>query len=77
MTGQIKSIPSKNGQQANYAFIKADDGKEYFMHVSDLSGCTWDDLKQAIATKRSATVEFDVVDGLKGPRAANATLVNV
>ena len=74
MIGQVKSIPSKNGQQANYAFIKADDGKEYFMHISDFKG-NWDDLKQAIAIKRSATVEFEITDGLKGPRAANVTLV--
>lgn len=75
MTGVIKSIPSKNGQQANYAFIKAEDGKEYFLHASDLSGCTWADLKATIATKREATVEFDITPGLKGPRAANAVLV--
>lgn len=74
MTGKIKSIPSKNGQQANYAFIKADDGKEYFMHISDFKG-DWADLKSTIATKREATVEFDITPGLKGPRAANAVLV--
>lgn len=74
MNGQIRSIPSKNGQISNFAFIKGDDGKEYFLHASDLSD-SWDTLKQKIATSRSADIEFDVIMGMKGPRAEKARIV--
>lgn len=74
MIGQIKSIPSKNGQMSNFAFIKGEDGKEYFLHSSDLSD-TWDKLKATIAASRSANIEFEVVMGLKGPRAEKARIV--
>ena len=74
MNGSIRSIPSKNGQMSNFAFIKGEDGKEYFLHASDLKD-SWDELKQTIATKRSANLEFEIVAGLKGPRASNARIV--
>jgi cold shock CspA family protein len=74
MTGTVKSIPSKNNQQANYAFVKGDDGKEYFLHASELQD-DWQTLKNTIALKKQATIEFEVVMGLKGPRAEKARII--
>lgn len=74
MTGKISSIPSKNGQVSNFAFIKGDDAKEYFLHASDLTD-SWDTLRHTIAAKKVAMLEFEVVMGLKGPRAEKAKIV--
>lgn len=74
MIGTIKSIPSKNDQIANYAFVKGEDNKEYFLHASDLEN-SWEDLKDTIAAKRIAQLEFTPTRGLKGPRAEKARLL--
>lgn len=74
MIGQIRSIPSKNGMMSNFAFIKGDDNKEYFLHASDLAD-SWDTLKTTIATSKFAKIEFEVVMGMKGPRAEKARIV--
>jgi len=76
MIGSVRSIPSKDGKQSTFCFIKGDDGKEYFMHASGLED-TWDNLKLVIATKREAIIEFEIEIGLKGPRATKAVIKNL
>ena len=45
-----------------YGFIKCEDGKEIFVHYSDIQG------KSSLS--EGEKVEFEVTEGDKGPRAA-------
>ena len=65
MKGTIKTKTDKG-----FGFISCE-GKEkdLFFHSNDLSGVTFDELQQGTA------VEFDVVEGDKGPAAKNVKLV--
>lgn len=74
ITGVIKSIPSKDGKPASYAFIKGDDGKEYFLHISEFKD-QWDRLEATIAMKTFAKVEFESASTSKGLRAVNCRLI--
>ena len=61
MNGTIKTKTDKG-----FGFISRDgEEKDLFFHSNDLSGVTFDELQVG------ATVEFDVVDGDKGPSAKN------
>lgn len=61
MNGTIKTKTEKG-----YGFIARDgEEKDLFFHSNDLSGVTFDELQVG------AAVEFDVVDGDKGPSAKN------
>ena len=61
MNGTIKTKTDKG-----YGFISRDgEEKDLFFHSSDLNGVTFDELQVG------ATVEFDVVEGEKGPSAKN------
>lgn len=43
MKGNIVRIgPKKNG----YGFILGEDGKDYFLHISKLCGCVWEELSE-------------------------------
>lgn len=42
MKGTVKRLLRDRG----YGFIRGEDGKEYFFHLSDLRGVTWDDLQE-------------------------------
>ena len=64
MKGSVKFFNVSNG----FGFIKADDGKEYFVHKSALAPGT--------VLKENTKVNFDVVEGDRGPKAANVTLDN-
>jgi CspA family cold shock protein len=57
MNGKVKFFNDQKG----FGFITGDDGKEYFVH----SSATTDKLRDNDA------VTFDVVDGDRGPKAAN------
>jgi len=46
-----------------FGFIKTEDGKEIFVHNSDIQG------KSSLS--EGEKVEFEVTEGPKGPRAAN------
>ena len=46
-----------------FGFIKCEDGKEVFVHNSDIEG------KNSLS--EGEKVEFEVTEGPKGPRAAN------
>ena len=63
--GSIKWFNDAKG----YGFIRMDDGKEVFVHYSAISGDGFKSLKEGDA------VRFDVVEGPKGPQAANVVKV--
>jgi CspA family cold shock protein len=61
MTGKIRTLRVDKG----FGFIKDDGGKEYFFHQSAVYGEGLEDLREG------DSVEFDVGQGPKGPRAEN------
>jgi CspA family cold shock protein len=61
MQGTIKSIVREKG----FGFILSPDGKEVFFHRTGLQGMAFEGLKEGV------TVEFEVEQGAKGPRATN------
>ena len=60
-TGKIRTLRADKG----FGFIKDDTGKEYFFHQSAVYGEGMDNLREG------DSVEFDVGEGPKGPRAEN------
>ena len=60
MTGTIKKITDKG-----FGFITDMKGQEYFFHQSAVQSVRFDDLREG------QSVEFDVGQGPKGPRAEN------
>lgn len=64
MNGTVKTKTEKG-----FGFISRDgETKDLFFHSNDLNGVTFDELQVG------AAVEFDVVDGDKGPSAKNVKL---
>ena len=61
MQGTIKKVVRDKG----FGFILTSDGKEVFFHRSGLQQMDFDGLKEG------ATVEFEVEQSEKGPRATN------
>lgn len=61
MTGSIRTIRVDKG----FGFIKDEAGKDYFFHQSAIYGEGLADLREG------DSVEFDVAQGPKGPRAEN------
>lgn len=59
MKGKVKFFNEIKG----FGFITAEDGKDYFVHESGLS--------EGVHLSDGDAVEFDVVKGDKGPKAAN------
>ncbi len=53
--------------QKGYGFICDEEGKDVFVHYSGLTGEGFKSLDEG------AQVEFDVVEGAKGPQATNVT----
>ena len=53
--------------QKGYGFITAEDGKDVFVHYSGLNMEGFKSLEEGQA------VEYDVVNGEKGPQAVNVT----
>jgi cold shock protein len=62
-TGKVKWFNEKKG----YGFIEQEGGKDVFVHYQAISGDGFKTLKEG------EVVSFDVVDGAKGPQAANVT----
>ncbi|OGG26849.1 cold-shock protein [Candidatus Gottesmanbacteria bacterium RIFCSPLOWO2_01_FULL_39_12b] len=63
MNGTIKKLTDRG-----FGFITREgEVKDLFFHSKDLSGVTFDQLKEG------DTVTFEVVDGPKGPSAKNVT----
>ena len=63
--GTVKWFNAKKG----YGFICDEEGKEIFVHFSAIKMDGFKELKDG------EKVEFEVVDGDKGPQAANVTKV--
>jgi CspA family cold shock protein len=61
MTGTIRTLRADKG----FGFIKGEAGQEYFFHRSAVYGEGLEDLREG------DSVEFDVGEGPKGPRAEN------
>jgi cold shock protein len=61
MTGKIRTLRVDKG----FGFIKDDGGNEYFFHQSAVYGEGLEDLREG------DSVEFEVGQGPKGPRAEN------
>ncbi|MBN1948498.1 MAG: cold shock domain-containing protein [Candidatus Cloacimonetes bacterium] len=53
--------------QKGFGFIAAEDGKDYFVHHTGITGFGRKSLQEG------AEVEFEVEDSDKGPRAVNVT----
>ena len=63
MTGKIARVTDRG-----FGFITPEDGqKDVFFHAKDLNDVEFNDLKEG------ETVTFDIVDGPKGPAAANVS----
>ena len=63
--GRVKWFNAEKG----FGFIERDGGNDVFVHFSAI---TMDGFK---TLDEGAEVEFDVVDGAKGPQAANVSRV--
>ena len=61
MTGTIKRLNTDQG----FGFIRNETGQEYFFHQSAIYGEGIADLREG------DSVEFDIGEGPKGPRAEN------
>ena len=65
-TGKVKWFNDAKG----YGFIQCDDGGDVFVHHKDIQSDGFRSLREGEA------VEFEIVEGEKGPRAANVTRVD-
>ena len=63
MKGTVKWFNNQKG----YGFISDEQGNDVFVHYS---GLNMDGFK---SLEEGATVEFEVVEGAKGPQAVNVT----
>jgi len=61
LKGKIKKLIGERG----FGFITDENGKEVFFHRSALAGEDFNALEEG------TSVEFDLEDGPKGPRAVN------
>ncbi len=61
MKGKVKWFNAEKG----YGFIESDEGGDVFVHFSAIQSEGFKTLEEG------QSVEFDVVDGQRGPQAAN------
>ncbi|MFW6231073.1 MAG: cold-shock protein [Nanoarchaeota archaeon] len=59
MNGQVKFFNESKG----YGFITAEDGKDYFVHITGVS--------EGLSLEEGMNVTFDVEEGNRGPKAVN------
>lgn len=64
-TGTVKFFNAEKG----YGFIKAEDGKEIFIHYSAIQSDGYKTLEEG------QKVQFEIVEGNRGPQAANVSLI--
>jgi CspA family cold shock protein len=65
MKGTVKWFDTAKG----YGFITTDEGKEVFIHYSSIKS---EGFKQL---KRGQAVEFDIVEGDRGPQASEVVVI--
>jgi CspA family cold shock protein len=65
ITGKVKWFNNAKG----YGFIEREAGTDVFVHYSAIQGAGFRTLEEGQA------VEFEIVDGPKGPQAGNVTRV--
>ena len=63
MQGKVKWFNAEKG----YGFIESEDGTDVFVHFSAINAEGYKTLEEG------AAVEFEIVDGAKGPQAVNVT----
>lgn len=63
--GKVKWFNAEKG----YGFIESEDGTDVFVHFSAISMDGYKSLEEG------ANVTFDVIEGAKGPQAANVVKV--
>lgn len=63
MQGKVKWFSAEKG----YGFIEREDGDDVFVHFSAIQGDGFRSLEEG------QSVEFEIVEGQKGPQAANVT----
>jgi len=61
MKGVVKFFNPSKG----YGFIKAEDGKEYFVHMTGLN--------EGVSINQDDSVEFEIAEGQRGPKAVNVS----
>ena len=64
-TGKVKWFDSTKG----FGFITGDDGKDVFVHFSAIMSDGFKTLEEG------QNVSFEIVDGARGPQAANVTVL--
>jgi len=63
MTGKVKWFNAEKG----FGFIERDGGDDVFVHFTAIQGDGFKSLEEG------QQVNFDIVDGNRGPQAANVT----
>ena len=66
MQSKVKWFNAEKG----YGFITGEDGKDVFVHYSSINAEGFKTLQEG------QTVEFDIVEGDRGPQATNVTVIS-
>ena len=65
MVGKVKWFNAEKG----FGFIEREDGDDVFVHFSAIQGDGFKTLEEG------QTVEFEIVQGARGPQASNVTRI--